>query len=307
MIVTQPHSSSRAARWPAELRAVLAGQGLDDVEVRYLPANLHNRPERIVPALRRGARRRRRPSGEVFVAYADCGTGGALDAFLAEHPGIERLPGAHCYEFFAGSERFAALHDAEPGTFYLTDFLAKHFDALVWQGLGLDRHPALLPTVLRQLPTGRAAVPGGRPSRARRRQPRPPNGSGSSSTTSTPGSSRSPPQSPSASTARSRDMPRATQRGRRHHVAGHPRPGQRPVGPRPAPGGARRQVPARDRPGQAQGAHRHRPRGRRPVAPGEHALRRRSGGRRRRPTARRLDAEYSDERLGTLAFNGGVE
>jgi len=128
----------------SELRAVLGGQGLDDIEVRYLPANLHNRPERIVPALREvlaegGSGR------EVFIAYADCGTGGALDAFLAEQTGIERLPGAHCYEFFAGAERFAALHEAEPGTFYLTDFLAKHFDVLVWQGLGLDRHPSLLP------------------------------------------------------------------------------------------------------------------------------------------------------------------
>jgi Protein of unknown function (DUF1638) len=127
-----------------ELRAVLTGQGLDGVEVHYLPANLHNRPERIVPALRDlidGAGTER----ELFVAYADCGTGGGLDAFLDEHPGIERLPGAHCYEFFAGSERFAALHDAEPGTFYLTDFLAKHFEVLVWRGLGLDRHPSLLP------------------------------------------------------------------------------------------------------------------------------------------------------------------
>jgi Protein of unknown function (DUF1638) len=128
----------------AELRAVLGGQGLDAVDVRYLPANLHNRPERIVPALRElieraGAGR------HVFVAYADCGTGGALDAFLAERPGTSRLPGAHCYEFFAGSERFATLHDEQPGTFYLTDFLAKHFDVLVWQGLGLDRHPELLP------------------------------------------------------------------------------------------------------------------------------------------------------------------
>jgi hypothetical protein len=126
-----------------ELRAVLTDQGLDDIDIRFLPANRHNRPERIVPALRElveaeGADR------HVFVAYADCGTGGALDAFLAEHPGIERLPGAHCYEFFAGGKRFAALHDAEPGTFYLTDFLAKHFDALVWEGLGLDRHPSLL-------------------------------------------------------------------------------------------------------------------------------------------------------------------
>ena len=126
-----------------ELRAVLAGQGLDAVDVRYLPANLHNRPERIVPALRELIERHG-DGREVFVAYADCGTGGTLDAFLAEHPHIGRLPGAHCYEFFAGTARFAALHDDEPGTFYLTDFLAKHFDVLVWQGLGLDRHPSLL-------------------------------------------------------------------------------------------------------------------------------------------------------------------
>ena len=200
--MTQPRSSIACGALASELRAVLAGQGLDDVEVRYLPANLHNRPERIVPALREviddaGGER------DVFVAYADCGTGGALDAFLAEHPGIERLPGAHCYEFFAGSERFAALHDAEPGTFYLTDFLAKHFDVLVWQGLGLDRHPVAAADVLRQLPPGRAAVAERRPGRARRRRARRPTASGSSSATSTPGSSRSPPQSPSASTARS--------------------------------------------------------------------------------------------------------
>ena len=56
---------------------------------------------------------------------------------------MKRLPGAHCYEFFAGSEFFAQVQDEEPGTFYLTDFLAKHFDSLVWQGLGLDRHPEL--------------------------------------------------------------------------------------------------------------------------------------------------------------------
>ena len=138
----------------SELRAVLAGGGpggqrLDGIDVRFLPANLHNRPDGIVPAIAAVLDGlpvdRRPPAGRVFVAYADCGTGGALDAYLADHPGIGRLPGAHCYEFFAGSEQFAELHDAEPGTFYLTDFLAKHFDALVWEGLGLDRHPELLP------------------------------------------------------------------------------------------------------------------------------------------------------------------
>ncbi|MGD9996068.1 MAG: DUF1638 domain-containing protein [Ilumatobacteraceae bacterium] len=128
-----------------ELRAVLGASGLGDrVEVRYLPANLHNRPEQIVPALRallaeHDPDRRR----HVAIAYADCGTGGGLDAWLRSEPGIERLPGAHCYELFAGSPLFHELHDAEPGTFYLTDFLAKHFEALVWSGLGLDRHPQL--------------------------------------------------------------------------------------------------------------------------------------------------------------------
>src|SRR5206468_3752854 len=80
----------------------------------------------------------------IFVAYADCGTGGLLDLALAGE-GVERLPGAHCYELYAGSSDFAALTDAELGTFFLTDFLARNFDRLVVAGLGLDRHPELLP------------------------------------------------------------------------------------------------------------------------------------------------------------------
>ena len=134
-----------------DLRAVLERDGLSGaVEVRYLPAPLHNRPERIVPALRDELADVDRDR-TVLVGYADCGTGGHLDdlldelegAFAAAGGSIRRMPGAHCYEFFAGGDRFRALHDDEPGTFYLTDFLAKHFDALVWQGLGLDEHPAL--------------------------------------------------------------------------------------------------------------------------------------------------------------------
>lgn len=129
-----------------ELRAVLGQLGLTDgVEVRYLPAPLHNRPEQIVPAL--AAALAGESGRRVLVGYADCGTGGALDRYLdglaAGGTDVARLPGAHCYELFAGAERFAELHDGEPGTFYLTDFLARHFDALVWQGLGLDRHPGL--------------------------------------------------------------------------------------------------------------------------------------------------------------------
>jgi uncharacterized protein DUF1638 len=127
-----------------DLRAVLAADGLtDQIDVEYLPAWLHNRPERIVPELTPRLRAAHAAGRRVLVAYADCGTGGGLDALLAELPDVTRLPGAHCYELFAGTEVFAALHDAEPGTFYLTDFLTRHFDALVWSALGLDRHPEL--------------------------------------------------------------------------------------------------------------------------------------------------------------------
>lgn len=131
----------------SELRAVLNANGLaDQVEVRYLPANLHNRPQKIVPSLRTMlAELDPRSERPVMIGYADCGTGGDLDRLLAEMPRLQRLPGNHCYEFFAGSAAFEAMQQAELGTFYLTDFLAKHFEALIWQGLGLDRHPELLP------------------------------------------------------------------------------------------------------------------------------------------------------------------
>jgi hypothetical protein len=129
----------------SELRAVLRAQGLDDaVDVTYLPANLHNRPERIVPELEPLLDEAAAQGRPVFIGYADCGTGGALDALLERHPEATRLPGSHCYEFFSGSDAFAAMHEEELGTFFLTDFLAKHFDALLWQGLGLDKHPELL-------------------------------------------------------------------------------------------------------------------------------------------------------------------
>ena len=127
-----------------ELRAVLRTQGLADaVDVVYLPANLHNRPERIVPELEPLLDMAAADGRPVFVAYADCGTGGALDALLERHPQANRLPGSHCYEFFSGAEQFAAMVEEELGTLFLTDFLAKHFEPLLWQGLGLDRHPEL--------------------------------------------------------------------------------------------------------------------------------------------------------------------
>lgn len=114
----------------------------DRCTVMYLPANLHNRPDGIPGAVGNAVAAAGSGFDRVFVGYADCGTGGHLDA-VVDALGATRLPGAHCYEFFAGAERFATLADAEPGTFYLTDYLARHFDALVVGGLGLDRHPEL--------------------------------------------------------------------------------------------------------------------------------------------------------------------
>jgi len=125
-----------------ELVDVIKGNGLEWVDVECLPAKLHNTPDQITAAVERKLDAAAGRYQKVFVGYADCGTGGTLDAMLTRR-GVDRLPGAHCYEFFAGADLFAALHDAEPGTFYLTDFLTKHFDRLVWQGLGLDRWPQL--------------------------------------------------------------------------------------------------------------------------------------------------------------------
>jgi hypothetical protein len=117
---------------------------LPEVDVALLPALLHNRPERIPDLVRERIRAARGAYDRVFVAYADCGTGGSLDRVLEEEQ-VERLPGAHCYEVYAGREAFARLQDDEPGTFYLTDFLVRAFEALVVGGLGIDRHPELLP------------------------------------------------------------------------------------------------------------------------------------------------------------------
>ncbi len=125
-----------------ELVDVIRGAGLANVDVTCLPATLHNRPSDIPDAVVRRIRARADGYDRVFVAYADCGTGGLLDRAL-EGTGVERLAGAHCYEFYAGAADFATLAAEEPGTFYLTDFLARNFDRLVISGMGLDRHPDL--------------------------------------------------------------------------------------------------------------------------------------------------------------------
>lgn len=114
----------------------------DAVEITCLPAIWHNRPEKIAEGVRAKIRRARGRYANIFVLYGDCGTGGELDRVLAEE-GIERIEGPHCYHFFAGGPLFERLVEAEIGTFYLTDYLTRHFDRLIWKGLGLEKHPEL--------------------------------------------------------------------------------------------------------------------------------------------------------------------
>jgi len=125
-----------------ELLAVVRLNGWTHVDIRCLPAKLHLRPELIAPAVDEALSAASGRYRHMFVGYADCGTAGGLDAALARH-GAERLPGLHCYAFFAGADAWDAMQEEEPGTFYLTDFLARHFDALVVRPLKLDVHPEL--------------------------------------------------------------------------------------------------------------------------------------------------------------------
>lgn len=125
-----------------EVLAVIEGQGLRDIAITCLPAGWHNTPAKIPEAVRTKIRDNRARYGRILVAYGDCGTGGLLDDVLREE-GVERIAGPHCYQFFMGTAEFQALADAEPGCFFLTDYLARHFERLIVEGLGLDRHPEL--------------------------------------------------------------------------------------------------------------------------------------------------------------------
>lgn len=112
------------------------------MDIQCLDAALHNRPERIAEKLDAALSRCHGSYDLIFIAYADCGTQGGVDRVAAKF-GAQRLEGAHCYEFFASSPVFHVLADEEPGTFYLTDFLVRHFDRLVMRDLKLDSHPEL--------------------------------------------------------------------------------------------------------------------------------------------------------------------
>lgn len=125
-----------------ELFDIVALNSLDNVTIECLPAVLHNRPKDIPAAITARLDANEGLYDRIMIGYADCGTGGHLDE-ICRRRGVTRLPGAHCYEFFAGREVFARYHDAEPGTFYLTDYLAKHFNRFIIEFLGIDRHPEL--------------------------------------------------------------------------------------------------------------------------------------------------------------------
>jgi Protein of unknown function (DUF1638) len=125
------------------LREILARRGWR-AELHCLPALLHNRPAKIAFEAERLARQALARGQRVAVAYADCGTYGALDE-VCERLGLRRLPGLHCYDVLAGPGRIRAVFEAEPGTYVLTDFLVRSFERTVLAELGLDRHPELWP------------------------------------------------------------------------------------------------------------------------------------------------------------------
>ena len=124
-----------------ELIAIARRQGWD-FELTAVPAQLHNRPERIAPAVAAKLDRWAARFDLILLGYADCGTAGALDELVARYDHVVRIPGPHCYEFYGGAI-FTQHNETHLGTFYLTDFLAHHFENLVWKGLGLARHPEL--------------------------------------------------------------------------------------------------------------------------------------------------------------------
>lgn len=125
-----------------EILDLKAANGWDHLDLTCLPAKLHLYPDRITAEVRAAVARHRAAYDSIFVVYADCGTGGLLQAACAEM-GVEMVAGPHCYSFFEGNDAFARKAEEEFTAFYLTDFLVRQFDAFVWKPMGLDRHPDL--------------------------------------------------------------------------------------------------------------------------------------------------------------------
>ena len=125
-----------------EITALIRMNNWTHLQIRYLPAKLHNEPNKIPPIIRKYLENSQKKFSRIFIGYADCGTGGQLDTLLEEF-GVQRLPGAHCYEFFTSTRTFNKMLEEEPGSFFLTDFLVKSFEKLIWQGLKINSHPEL--------------------------------------------------------------------------------------------------------------------------------------------------------------------
>ena len=126
-----------------EITALIRMNNWTHLQLRYLPAKLHNEPHNIPQNIRKNLINAQNKFSQIFIGYADCGTGGKIDNLLEEF-GVQRLPGAHCYDFFSSSQNFSKMLEEEPGSFFLTDFLVKSFEKLIWQGLKINSHPELL-------------------------------------------------------------------------------------------------------------------------------------------------------------------
>ncbi|MFN5996958.1 MAG: DUF1638 domain-containing protein [Paracoccaceae bacterium] len=125
-----------------EILALTRANGWTHLDLQCLPAKLHLWPEKIIPAVEAAVEAARDAYDQVFVVYADCGTGGLLQA-ACDRLGVKMVEGPHCYAFFEGNAAFAERSETEFTAFYLTDFLVRQFDAFVWRPMGLDRHPEL--------------------------------------------------------------------------------------------------------------------------------------------------------------------
>ncbi|MGB0506619.1 MAG: DUF1638 domain-containing protein [Pikeienuella sp.] len=125
-----------------EILALTKANGWAHMDLKCLPAKLHLYPDKIVEAVEEAVLKHRGDYDIVYVVYADCGTGGLLQA-KCDELGVEMVAGPHCYSFFEGNDVFAEKSETEFTAFYLTDFLVKQFDAFVWKPMGLDRHPQL--------------------------------------------------------------------------------------------------------------------------------------------------------------------
>lgn len=127
-----------------EILALKRLNGWDHMDLHCLPANLHLYPDRIPDAVEQAVTKYRARYDDILVVYADCGTGGLLEKRCADL-GVRMIPGPHCYAFFSGNDAFAKIAEDEITAFYLTDFLARQFDAFVWRPMGFDKHPELIP------------------------------------------------------------------------------------------------------------------------------------------------------------------